>query len=282
MPLGWRGIVVEWHRLDPQELPEHYIQGHGIAVNLGNRPISFGWKDDDKRVEGVMNPGDFHLLTLGESNTPRWSAVFDEVSLLLDPRFIADVAGEGLSTNAVQFATQRSGTDASITKYAEAFKAELANGTPNGPLYVETLTIGLTLHLLSSYAIAKPKIPVPRGKLSSAQLRRVVDFIMERLGDDVSLLRPHATSVRASSAHAKGIESPQRRKAVLISSRDRVRFFRSGALHSGIPKSRWTNPHPILCRPTPARVVIVAGEERAGYFVTLPFRGAARVRPTTC
>ncbi len=188
MPLGWRGIVVEWHRLDPQELPEHYIQGHGIAVNLGNRPISFGWKDDDKRVEGVMNPGDFHLLTLGESNTPRWSAVFDEVSLLLDPRFIADVAGERLSTNAVQFATQRSGTDASITKYAEAFKAELANGTPNGPLYVETLTIGLTLHLLSSYAIAKPKIPVPRGKLSSAQLRRVVDFIMERLGDDVSLL----------------------------------------------------------------------------------------------
>src|SRR5258708_24921713 len=93
---------------------------------------------------------------------------------------------------------------------------------------------------------------------------------------------PHATSVRASSAHAKGIESPQRRKAVLISSRDRVRFFRSGALHSGIPKSRWTDPHPILCRPTPARVVIVAGEERAGYFVTLPFRGAARVRPTTC
>src|SRR5258708_4845634 len=36
VPLGWRGIVVEWHRLDPQELPEHYIQGHGIAVNLGN------------------------------------------------------------------------------------------------------------------------------------------------------------------------------------------------------------------------------------------------------
>jgi hypothetical protein len=42
---------------------------------------------------------------------------------------------------------------------------------------VDSLAIGFTLNLLSKYAVAKPKIPLPRGKLNSFQLRSVVDFI---------------------------------------------------------------------------------------------------------
>jgi AraC family transcriptional regulator len=183
----WPGIIVEWHKLDPQELPQHYVQGHGIAVNIGARPISFGWKDDDKRVDGVMNPGEFHLLTDGELNTPRWSGMFDEVSLVLDPRFVAGVAREGLPARSVEFATQRSTSDLTVAFYAEAFRAELANKSLNGPLYAETLTIGLTLHLLSHYAVARPRMPYPRGKLTSFQLRRVVELIMARLGEEVSV-----------------------------------------------------------------------------------------------
>ena len=89
VPRGWRGIVVEWHKLEPQELPEHYVEGYGITVHLGRAPIPFGWKDGDKRIEGVMNPGDFHLLTRGEPNAPRWSGVFDEVSFVLEPGYAA-------------------------------------------------------------------------------------------------------------------------------------------------------------------------------------------------
>lgn len=63
VPLGWRGIIVEWHRLEPQELPEHYVTGHGLAVSTGDRPIDFGWTDSKRRREGIMNPGDCHLLT---------------------------------------------------------------------------------------------------------------------------------------------------------------------------------------------------------------------------
>jgi AraC family transcriptional regulator len=187
-PFTWRGIIVEWHRLDPQELPEHYVQGHGMTVNVGTRPISFGWTDGNRRVDGAMNPGAFHLLTHGDLNTPRWSGVFDEISLVLDPVFVARVAREGLPATSVEFATQRSSSDPIIGIYAEAFRAELVNNSLNGPLYADTLTIGLTLHLLSRYAIAKPKIPHPRGKLTPFQLRRVVDLVMASLSDDVSLL----------------------------------------------------------------------------------------------
>jgi len=180
-PFGWRSIVVEWHRLKPQELPEHYVDGHGLAVSTGDSPISFGWKDHGRRREGQLNPGQFHLLTHGDLNTPRWLQTFDEVSLVLDRQFVADVARSGLPADRVEFATQRSATDATIARYAEEFRSELQADASNGSLYAETLTVGLTLHLLSNYAIPKPKLPVPRGKLNSFQLRTVVDFVQGQL-----------------------------------------------------------------------------------------------------
>jgi len=176
--LGWRGIIVERHHLKPQEMPEHYVIGHGISVSTSQRPIAFGWKDGDRRREGVLNPGEFHLLPYGESNTPRWLQMFDQVSLVLDPRFVADVVRDGLPPEKVAFATQRSGSDAIIRRYCDMFLSELATDSPSGLLYVETLCVGLALHLLSNYAVVKPKSPLPRGKLNAFQLRSVVDFVL--------------------------------------------------------------------------------------------------------
>jgi AraC family transcriptional regulator len=183
----WRGIIVECHRLKPQELPEHYVVGHGLAVSTGPEPIPFGWMDGGRRREGQIKPGEFHLLTHGELNTPRWLQTFDEISLVLDREFVAHVVREELAADRVEFATQRSTPDAIVARYAEAFRSELKTNCDNGPLYAETLTIGLTLHLLSNYGIAKPKAPIPKGKLNSFQLRSVVDFVQSHLEEDVSL-----------------------------------------------------------------------------------------------
>jgi AraC family transcriptional regulator len=187
VPFGWRGIIVEWHRLKPQEIPEHYVAGHGLAVSTGVEPIPFGWIDGGRRREGRINPGEFHLLTHGELNTPRWLQPFDEISLVLDREFVAHVVREELPADRVEFATQRSTPDAIVARYAEAFRSELETNCGNGLLYADTLTIGLTLHLLSNYGIAKPKGPVPKGKLNSFQLRSVVDFVQSHLEENVSL-----------------------------------------------------------------------------------------------
>lgn len=187
-PFGWLGIIVEWHRLAPQELPEHSVVGHGLAVSTGKQPIRFGWRDGTRRREGVMNPGDCHLLTHGALNAPRWLETFDEISLVLDRGFVADVVKDALPADRVEFATQRSARDPTIGLYAEAFRRELLAGSANGLLYADTLTVGLVLHLLSNYAVARPKVPSPRGKLSSFQLRAVVDFVQSHLDEDLSLL----------------------------------------------------------------------------------------------
>jgi AraC family transcriptional regulator len=187
VPLAWRGIIVEWHRLPPRELSQHYVVGHGISVNTGANPIPFGWNGRNGWRDSVINPGESHLLTQGELNTPRWLRTFNEISIVLQPCFVADVARDGLPADRIEFASQRSISDSVIARYARGFYSELATDLPKGPLYAETLTVGLVLHLLAHYGVAKPKAPAPRGKLNAFQLRTVVDFIDAHISGDVSL-----------------------------------------------------------------------------------------------
>ena len=50
VPFGWRGIVVEWHRLKPQEMPEHYVDGHGLAVSTGTSSPARSIQVDIRRM----------------------------------------------------------------------------------------------------------------------------------------------------------------------------------------------------------------------------------------
>jgi AraC family transcriptional regulator len=189
VPFRWRGIIVEQHRLPPMELPEHSVIGHGISVNVGALPSSFAWtRGRDGWKDRPTKPGHCRILTHGESHPSRWFQTYNEVSLILDPRFVADVVEDGLPADRIAFVTSDSVTDAAIANYAATFRAELAADAPNGALYAETLTIGLALHLLANYGVAKPKVLAPRGKLTSFQLRGVVDLIRSQLDKDVSLI----------------------------------------------------------------------------------------------
>jgi hypothetical protein len=91
-PLGWRGIVFERQRLEAQEMPQHYVRGHGLMISTAKRPVVFGWKENDRWHEGQLNPDEFHLITHGGFSAPRWPETFETVTLSLDPRFVADVA----------------------------------------------------------------------------------------------------------------------------------------------------------------------------------------------
>jgi AraC family transcriptional regulator len=186
--LGWRGILVEWHRLPPDELRPHYVTGHGISISTSTQPIPFGWRGRQGWKDRTINPGGSHLLTHGELNTPRWLQPFDGLSLVLAPQFVADVVREHLPPNAIEFVSQRSVDDPILSEYGRAFHRELLTASPLGAIYVDTLTIGLVLHLLAAYGVARPKVPAPRSKLTSFQLRTVVEFIDSHLDEDVSVL----------------------------------------------------------------------------------------------
>jgi len=165
-PLGWRGVLVESHQLQPTELSQHTVIGHGMSVNMGPS-VPFGWRGRGGWRDREIRAGESHLLTFGELNTPRWHATFEEMSIILEPTYVADVVQDGLPAHRIEFVSQRSVADPTIARCARTFHAELTADAPNGSLYVDTVTIGLILHLLANYGVAKPKVMAPRGKLSA-------------------------------------------------------------------------------------------------------------------
>ena len=74
--LGWRGITVELHSLPGSEYPEHYVQGHRLAIMRRGKPITYEWKDSGKWKSRQTHPGTFFLQSHGELNTPRWFEPF--------------------------------------------------------------------------------------------------------------------------------------------------------------------------------------------------------------
>ena len=110
-------------------MPEHSVIGHGISVNVGAQPTSFAWtRGRDGWDDRPTNPGYCRILTHGESHPTRWLQTYNEVCLIIDPRFAADVVENGLPTDRIAFVTRRAVADPVMVDYATTFRAELAAG----------------------------------------------------------------------------------------------------------------------------------------------------------
>ncbi|MGH9423351.1 MAG: helix-turn-helix domain-containing protein [Thermoanaerobaculia bacterium] len=175
-------------------MSQHTVIGHGMSVNMG-ASVPFGWRGAHGWRDREIRTGESHLLTFGELNTPRWHRTFEELSIVLEPQYVADVVQDGLPADKIEFVSQRSVADATIAWCAHTLRSELTADTSHGLLYVDTVIVSLILHLLANHGIAKPKVTVPRNKLTSFQLRSVIEFIRSNLADNVSLL------VLADQAH---------------------------------------------------------------------------------
>lgn len=234
-PFGWSGIIVEQHRLPPAEMPEHSVIGHGISVNVGARPTSFAWT---KRRGGwddrTTNPGHCRVLTYGESHPSRWLQTYNEVSLIISPQFVADVVRDGLPADRIEFVSRHSVVDSVIVDFARTFRTEVTADAPNGVMYAETLTVGLVLHLLANYGVAKPKAPSPRGKLNAFQLRAVLECIESQLADDVSLLtlahRAHVSPFHFARLFRATVGVPPHRFVLRLRLERAVRFIKAGRM----------------------------------------------------
>lgn len=184
---GWRGITVEFHRISSLELPEHYIDEHRLAVNIG-QPVHYEWREGNLWRQTLLKPGDFCLQTHGDINFPRWWGTFEFLAIALEPEFVSQAFQDsGVSEN-INFQTRRGEADTAIADFAYHFKQELVSGSYCGTLYSESLAVAFALHLLEQHSNRPQKLRKPPGKLASQQLKQVIEYVHEHLSEDLSLV----------------------------------------------------------------------------------------------
>jgi AraC family transcriptional regulator len=197
--LGWRGIIVELHRIPPLEMPEHYIEGHRLLVNVG-QPVQFEWKEGSRWKNTLLKPGRFCLQTHGDLNFPRWTENFEFLAIALDPSFVIRAFQDTGVSETLMFQTRRGEFDPVIVDFARRFKTELESGSYGGVLYGESLAIAFAIHLIESHLTRAHNLRRPPGKLASIQLQQTIDYIHEHLDTELSLTNL-ATQLSLSPFH---------------------------------------------------------------------------------
>ena len=183
--LGWQGIIVELHSLPESEYPEHYVQGHRLAIMRRGKPITYEWKQNGKWQSRQTHTGAFFLQSHGELNAPRWFEPFEIIAISLEPSFVERCFQDTINCDLLHFRECRAQYDAHIARFAACFEAELLNNNYGGTLYGESLALAFSLYLIEKYS--NRSIPRPKGKLSSSQLKETIEYIHAHLDAELSL-----------------------------------------------------------------------------------------------
>lgn len=178
----------------------------------------------------VHAPADFDLVPAGAEGSWEDYEPMEMVSVRLAPDLLTNIA-EGLETpgGRAELAPKLGGRDPLIEHLVRALIAELDAPHPASRLYADGLAVALTTRLLQDLG---PKAP-RRQILSKPQLRRIVEYVEERLDGELTLAElaevagisvPHLTTLfrrtMGQSVHAYVMERRVcRARALLLSGR---------------------------------------------------------------
>lgn len=160
----------------------------GGTMHIEHKPATGPWQG------GVVRPEELILMTGGnEPGELRWKGLSTEpmqtLHLYLNKDVLAQTAEELAYDPARLFLVERLGfQDPLLTQIGLTLWRELEQRTATGKLYAQTAAQMLAVHLLRHYTSESAIIQEePSQKLTRQQIKRVTDFVLAYLNQDLSL-----------------------------------------------------------------------------------------------
>jgi AraC family transcriptional regulator len=163
-------------------LPHAYVAIHaGPSVHVA-------CKRGGQRHAGRAVYGDIDIIP---AKTPSvWEMKGKDTALLmrLSPALLRAAAEElGADPERVEIRNRFQMRDEAIENIGWALKAEMEAGYPSGRLYLDGLAISLAARLVRCHSSAALSDLAGNGHITGARLRRVLAYIEDNLGQDLSL-----------------------------------------------------------------------------------------------
>lgn len=156
-----------------------------IDAGAAEADIAFG----PRRTHLDLTAGAMGLFEPGESRISAWRC--EAARRIIVKIDLPWLAARGLADDdwtARRLQQQLEFHDPALAGLLRLMVREVAEGSPNGPLVAESLSMGLVMRLMDAPR-ARNRSPRERGRLSPAQLRRVDELIDDQLGNTLPLAR---------------------------------------------------------------------------------------------
>lgn len=185
---NWRNVSLRTYHYQGQDvivpaLSDFMLVSYRDGVTPMQRRFEGAWRKD------TLSPGATSLLTRAQRAHWTWDEPLVVTHLYLTPSLLAGIASEAMDCHvaAVELADVLRADDPVLTGMVDAITAEARHRAMGGPLYVESLSRALGVHLLRRYASIK--LPAPRAgqRLSPAEMRRISDYIEDHLAELLTL-----------------------------------------------------------------------------------------------
>jgi AraC family transcriptional regulator len=105
----------------------------------------------------------------------------------IHPRLLVSALDETAHESDIELTQHWNLMDPHIMAVLLAMTTDLKEGSPAGRLYGESLCNALAVYLLNRYAVRRYAPVAYRGGLPGYRLKRVLDYIGDNLGEDLSL-----------------------------------------------------------------------------------------------
>ena len=197
---SWEGISLAHYRFRAGEVPEHSHSQHLVLLTLtkdckGEIRTSSGF---NARPQAS---GDVCVIPSGHRFAATLKGEAECLAVYLDPSLVLRAAEDAhAAKSGVEVIEKSSLEDPLVVSIGQALLAELESDAPGGRLYAESLANVLAVHLLRHYTAAGGDMRRFIGGLSGQRLRRVLAFVADNYGRDLSL-NELATEVGMSTFH---------------------------------------------------------------------------------
>jgi AraC family transcriptional regulator len=184
--LGWSAIEVQCHRQPAWECPEHAFKQHVISVHHFPEPARSLRLFAGQRKQESLGEGDVVIMPAGVPHWNRWDKPGEFTLFIIEPEKLTEMAQGTLDPRKIEIVPRFSRPDPLIGCMGDALEKELRLGTPAGDLYVDSLAAALLHHLLRHHA-SSPLPPEERPKAKRSEIRRAIELIHDRLGENLQL-----------------------------------------------------------------------------------------------
>lgn len=177
----------------PDEM-EHKLSRYQFDIQLGD-PVEIEARQNGEKIRRTARFGDLSWTPAGDSCRATWHAVREMGFVTLSPSFVERTAAETGIGKLPEYAFFSS-ADSLIRELVLA----LVRDSAKDRMYSELLATTLVVHFLTRRDKRSELLKSTLGRLSSTQLEKAVQYVEDRLGEEIDL-QSWAQEVGLSAFH---------------------------------------------------------------------------------
>lgn len=182
---GWKGIDFEHHYQNPGFIPEY--QSTELVIAIGHSPMSIKRRLAGKFKEENTQIGDIQVNPAYSPHGTSWDSPISFSLLLLRASEFTSATFDYADPDSVEILPHFSRSDLLIYGIAQALKIQMESDIKASKIYIETLRLAATFHILENYSNQKIISIDMQGGLTKKNLNKVLEYIHDHFQEDFGL-----------------------------------------------------------------------------------------------